>query len=208
MTASSSRALVVVIACFVAATVGIGGGCAALDNGTMKVLKPSAVSSKLKDLDDEDNPFAKKGATRVDFMVVEIKSYDAFFKDSAEVRGTVVLADVILKETDAYIAKVKKNGGKNALSDKQLKEFDTKRNRLGVITDLLTGVPDRSGKLLDQSGALSKNAAKTFVGPNAVKLPGVYKGLENATDDLKKAGQTAPGLLQHAQKTTASLVGL
>ncbi len=199
--------VVVAVAVVVAFIAGGSVGCA-LDNGTVKVLKPSAVSSKLKDLDDKDNPFAKKGATHVDFLVVDIKSYDAFFQESAKIRGTVVLADVILKETDAYIAKVKKSGGKDALSDKQLKEFDAKTSRLGVITELLGDVPDRSGKLLKTGQSLSSSATKTFVGPNATKLPGVYKGLEQSTDDLKTAGQKAPALLQHAQKTTASLVGL
>lgn len=198
----------VVVACACAASLALSlAGCFALDNGTVKVLKPSAVSSKLKDLDDDDNPFAKK-ATRVDYLVVDIKSYDSFFKDSAELKGTVVLADVILKETDVYIAKVKRAGGKDALSDKQLKEFDQKKNRLGVISDLLGDVPDRAGKLAKTGSSLTTAAPKTFVGPNAAKLPGVYKGLEQSTDDIKSAGQQAPKLLTHAQKTTASLVGL
>lgn len=183
--------------------------CATLDDSKFIALKPSAVSKQFKDLDDgKKNPFAQKGATHVDHLVTGIKSYDAFFSDTAEIKGTVVLADVILKETDAYIAKVKKAGGKGALGEKGIKEFEAKQARLEAITDLLTKVPDRSGDLVKTGQKLSGGAAKTFIGPNAFKLGSVVKGLDRSIDDLKDAGKKAPGLGTHAAKTTASLVGL
>jgi hypothetical protein len=192
----------------VAVAVVAGAGCATLDDSRLVVLKPSAVSKDFRDLDGKGNPFAKKGATHVDHLVTELKAYDAFFQDSAEIKGTVVLADVVLKETDAYIARVKKDGGRKSLGDKGQKEFDKKKDRLETITALLRKVPDRSGDLVKTRQKLSGGAAKTFIGPNAFKLPSVVKGIEASIDDLEAAGKKAPGLAAHAAKTSASLVGL
>ena len=55
-----------------------------------------------------DNPFAQ-AKTKVDVLKVGIKNYDDFFQESAEVNGTVVLSDVVLKDTDAFIATTKKS---------------------------------------------------------------------------------------------------
>lgn len=195
--------LVVSVACVAAAS------CASLDTSKSVVLKPSQVAKQFKDLDDaKDNPFGKKGATHVDHLVTDLKSYDAFFQDAAEIKGTVVLADVILKETDAYVAKVKKDGGRKALGDKGQKEFDTKKDRLQAITDLLTKVPGKSADLAETGQKLSGGAAKTFIGPNALKLPGVVKGIDESITDLKDAGKKAPGLAEHAAKSMEKLVGL
>lgn len=186
-----------------------GAGCASLDDSKFVALKPSAVSKEFKDLDDpKKNPFAAKGATHVDHLVTELKAYDAFFSDVAELKGTVVLADVVLKETDTYIAKVKKEGGRKALSDAGQKEFDKKTARLEAITTLLTKVPDRAGDLGKEGQKLSSGAAKTFIGPNAFKLPAVVKGIDRAIDDVKDAAKKAPGLGTHAAKSSAALVGL
>lgn len=187
----------------------VGAGCASLDDSKSVVLKPSQVSKEFKDLDDKnDNPFAKKGATHVDHLVTELKAYDKFFQNAAEIKGTVVLADVILKETDTYIAKVKKDGGRKALGDKGQKEFDKKKDRLTTITELLTKVPEASGDLAGEGKKLSGGAAKTFIGPNAFKLPSVVKGIDESIEDLKAAGKKAPGLAEHAAKSMTSLVGL
>ena len=54
----------------------------------------------------------------------------------------------------------------------------------------------------------TKGADKTFLGPNAMKLPGVIKGLGESTDSLKAATTKAPTLLTHAQKTGEALTTL
>jgi hypothetical protein len=195
-----------VLASFVVLVASVFAGCGTLQSGTAAPLLPSTLSAQFKYL-DKANPFAKP-ATKVDVTKVGIGNYDAFFKQSAQVKGTVILADIVLKETDAFIAKVKKEGGKNALSPEQLQEFEAKRTRLGVVTGLLADVPEKSGALAKQAQALTGGAAKTFVGPNAVKLPGVMKGLDQASNDMKTAAARAPKLAEHAASTTASLVGL
>ncbi len=154
------------------------------------------------------HPFGKKGATHVDHLVTQLKSYDAFFQETAEIKGTVVLGDVILKETDAYIAKVKKEGGRKSLGDKGQKEFDRKKARLETVTDLLTKVPGKSSDLIGSGQKLSSGAAKTFIGPNALKLADVVKGIDESITDLKDAGKRAPGLAEHAAKSMEKLVGL
>lgn len=185
------------------------GGCAALETSRSVVLKPSQIAKDFKDLDDtKDNPFGKKGATHVDHLVTQLKSYDAFFQETAEIKGTVVLGDVILKETDAYIAKVKKEGGRKSLGDKGQKEFDRKKARLETVTDLLTKVPGKSSDLIGSGQKLSSGAAKTFIGPNALKLADVVKGIDESITDLKDAGKRAPGLAEHAAKSMEKLVGL
>lgn len=187
--------------------VALASSCKTLDDSKNVILKPSALSKDFKDLDDKDNPFAQK-ATRVDYVVSGVKTYDAFFKDAAEVKGVVVLADVVLKETDAYVAKVKKAGGKGSLSSKGIAEYERHQARLAEITGLLGKVPDRSAALLDDGEKLTAGAAKTFVGPNAFKLVGVTRGLDEARKDIQDAAKRAPGLVTHAGKSTAALVGL
>ena len=176
-------------------------GCA---GGKDATLKPSMVSKDFKDLDDE-NPFAKK-ATNVHFIKVGIKKYDAFFQDAAEVKGTVIIADVVLKETDAFIASIKKDVKKGkVLTPSQAKRLKKEQDRLGALTRLLSDVPDRSTKLIDTSEGLAGGAAKTFIGPEAVKLQAVMKGLAQSADALKEAAARSPKVLQHAAKTTTEL---
>lgn len=182
----------------------VTSGCAA---GKDAVLKPSMVSKDFKDLDDE-NPFARK-ATSVEFLKVGIKKYDAFFQDAAEVKGTVIIADVVLKETDGFIASIKKDVKKGkVLTGPQQKRLKKEQGRLESLTKLLTDVPDRSGKLLDTSEGLAGGASKTFLGPDAIKLPAVVKGIQQSADALKSAATKTPGLLKHAAKTTTELADL
>lgn len=179
-------------------------GCVA---GKESILKPSMVSKEFKDLDD-NNPFERK-ATRVPFLKVGIKKYDAFFQDAAEVKGTVIIADVVLKETDSFIASIKKDVKKGkVLTPPQVKRVNRERDRLASLTKLLGDVPDRSGKLLDTSEGLAGSAAKTFIGPEAAKLPGVIKGIQQSADALKEAAAKSPGVLKHAAKTSAALADL
>jgi hypothetical protein len=179
----------------------LGGGCA---GGKEAILKPSMVSKDFKDLDDE-NPFEKK-ATSVHFLKVGIKKYDAFFQDAAEVKGTVVIADVVLKETDVFIASIKKDLSKGkVLTPVQQKRMKREQERLESLTKLLGDIPDRSTKLLDSSEALADTAPKTFLGPDAVKLPGVVKGIQQSAEALKQAASKSPALFKHATKTTTEL---
>jgi hypothetical protein len=154
-----------------------------------------------------DNPFAKP-ATRVDYMVVGIPGYDTFFKDAATLNGTVVLSNVVLNQTDVFIAQTKKAGAGNALSPIQLKRINEQQKRTDSLIALLTDLPARSQKLLSTGDALQKSAGKTIIGPNAVKLPGVTKGLSDAMGDIKNAAAKSPSVLDHARKTSASLAGL
>lgn len=184
-------------------------GCGTLSQGQEHVLKPSQVSASFKELDDaKDNPFAK-GPTKVEVMKVGIPNYDSFFQETAEVKGTVVLADVVLKETDGYISNLKKEiGAKKILTPIQAKELKQEQGRIGALVKLLGDVPDRSSKLLSASEGLTNNAAKTFIGPNAMKLPGVVKGISQSAGELKDAAAKAPNILKHAEKTTESLGSL
>jgi hypothetical protein len=189
----------------VVVAVALASGCS---SGRAVALKPSQIDRTFKDLDDaKHNPFVQ-GKTRVDHIVTGVRSYDGFFQDAAEVKGIVVLADVILKETDGYIAKVKRAGGRGALGDAGVREFEQRQARLETISGLLAAVPDRSGALLSTGKKLATGAPKTFIGPNAAALPGVVRGLEEATEDLRDAGGRAPRLIEHATRTSASLVGL
>lgn len=189
---------------FVLASLLAGSGCATLQDGRESVLKPSMISKDFRDLDKE-NPFANK-ATRVGMTVVGIPSYDKFFRESAEVNGTTVLADVVIKETDVVIAKVKRDvGAGKVLTPVQVKQVDRAKARLAAITALLEGVPDRSTKLAEGGEGLTKTAPKTFAGPNAVKLPGVMKGLEQSTAQLKSSATRVPALLKRAASTTEKL---
>jgi len=193
------RKMMLVVLCVWAT--GVIGACAAGKDAT---LRPSMVSKDFKDLDDE-NPFARK-ATSVQFLKVGIKKYDAFFQDAAEVKGTVVLADVVLKETDVFIASIKKDLKKGkVLTGPQQKRLKREQDRLESLSKLLTDVPDRSGKLLDSSEGLASSASKTFIGPDAVKLVAVVKGIQQSADALKSAATKSPALLKHAAKTTTEL---
>lgn len=185
----------------------LGSGCATLQNGREGVLKPSMISPDFKDLDAK-NPFAQK-ATHVGMTIVGIANYDSFFRESAEVNGTTVLADVVIKETDGVIAKIKREvaGGK-VLTRAQVNEVNRAKARLASITALLESVPDRSSKLAQGGEGLTKTATKTFAGPNAVKLPGVMKGLEQSTAQLKSSATRVPGLLQRAAATGGKLAQL
>ena len=69
-------------------------------------------------------------------------------------------------------------------------------------------MPGKSGDLVEQGQKLSSGAAKTFIGPNALKLPDVVKGIDEAVTDLKDAGKKAPGLATHAASSMEKLVGL
>lgn len=184
-------------------------GCASLQNGAESALKPSSVSPQFKDLDaPKVNPFAQP-KTKVEVMKVGIKNYDDFFQESAEVNGTVVLADVVLKDTDAFITTTKKNIKTNKeLTPAEQAALKKEQAKLTALIKLLEDLPSRSSKLLDASEGLSKGADKTFLGPNALKLPGVIKGLGESSDALKAAATKAPTLLTHAQKTGESLTSL
>ncbi len=189
---------------FVLLGAALAGGCA---TGKESTLKPSMVSREFRDLDD-DNPFDRKGS-RVSFLKVGIKKYDAFFQDAAEVKGTVIIADVVLKESDSFIASIKKDVRKGkVLTPAQAKRLDRERDRLASLTKLLGDVPGRSGKLLESSENLAGSAAKTFIGPDAVKLSAVVEGLRESAAALKDATAKSPGVLQHAGKTSAALAGL
>ncbi len=183
--------------------------CGTLQNGAESILKPSMVSPQFKDLDaPKRNPFAQ-ARSRVQVLKVGIRNYDTFFQDSSEVKGTVVLADVVLNESDTFIANTKKSvKQKRELSPAQQAAVKKEQQRVAALQQLLTGLPARSGKLIGDGNGLSKNAARTFVGPNALKLPGVVKGLEQSLADLRSATQKAPGLLSHAERTSAALTTL
>ena len=182
-------------------------GCGTLQNGKESVLKPSMISKDFKDL-DEDNPFAQK-STRVGMVVVCIANYDKFFRDSAEVNGTTVLADVVIKETDVVVAKVKKDvGAGKVLSKAQVGMVNRAKARLASITALLQSIPDRSTKLAQGGEGLTKSAPKTFAGPNAMKLPGIIKGLEQSTAQLKSSATRVPALLKRAASSSGKLAGL
>jgi hypothetical protein len=184
------------------------GSTVACSSGRAVALKPSQVDKTFKDLDDaKKNPFTQT-KTRVDHIVTGVKPYDAFFRDAATVKGIVVLADVILKETDSYIERVKRAGGRGALGDEGVREFELRQTRLERVTALLGDVPGRSGDLLGTGKKLAANAPKTFIGPNATVLPAVVRGLEDASTDLRDAGARAPRLIDHAGRTSRSLVGL
>lgn len=189
-------------ACFV-----LPSGCAALKSGREVLLLPSMVSPQFKDL-DEENPFAK-GKTRVDAIKVGIASYDQFFVEAAKIKGTVIIADLVLRETDAFIANSKKRiaaGG--ALSPAQRKATQLQAARVTALTKLLGNLPERADKLVDTGTSLGKTAPKTFIGPNAIKLPGVVKGLGEAAKDLTDSAKRAPALLSHVEKTATSLTSL
>ena len=51
-------------------------------------------------------------------------------------------------------------------------------------------------------------AVTTFVGPNAIKLPGVMKGLEQSTGQLKSSAMRVPGLLKKVAATSEKLADL
>ena len=187
----------------------LGTGCATprFSEGKAAVLRPSMVSASFKDL-DKDNPF-EKPKTRVELTKVGIANYDKFFQESAEVKGTIILADVVLDETDAFVAKIKKEVGRGKeLTPDQAKALDRENKRMDAITKLLAGLPEKSGQLTDQSEALTKSASKTFAGPNALKLPGVLKGLNQSAASLKSAAEKSPGLLERAGKSAAKLADL
>lgn len=189
----------------VCGSVSFGSACATLDDGKAGVLKPSQVSASFKDLDKE-NPFAKPGKNRVDLLKVGIASYDQFFAESASVKGTMVLAEVVLAESDAFVAKIKKEVSRGkALTPDQARALDREKKRVDAITKLLTGLPDKSGKLTERSEALAKQAPKTFAGPHALKLPGVLKGLEQSGASLKDAVERSPKLLERAGKSAEKL---
>jgi len=182
--------------------------CQTLDDGRVSTLKPSALDQDFKDLDDaKKNPFGKRG-TKVDFVVTGVRNYDAFFKEAAEMKGVVVLGEHVLRETDAYVARIKKSGGRSALGQKGQQEFLRQQTRLTTITRLLTEVPERSSALTKTGQKLATDAPQTFAGPQAFKLPGVVKGLQVAKDDLTSAATRAPGLGKKLVDSSAALVGL
>jgi hypothetical protein len=184
-------------------------GCAAMQSGAASVLKPSMVSPTFKDLDnDKKNPFIKP-PNRIEVQKVGIVNYDKFFQESAEVKGTVILADVVLTETDQFVAKTKKElaGGK-AMTPAQQAALKKEQARVDAITKLVADVPAKSQQLLGQGEGLTKSAPATFVGPNAFKLPGVMKGLDQSMNAVKDAAARSPGVLDHAAKTTAALASL
>lgn len=184
-----------------------GTGCAALQAGREILLKPSMIDRDFTDL-DEENPFANK-ATRVGMTVVGIKGYDQFFRESAEVNGTMVLADIVIKETDVVIAKINRDvtAGK-VLTRAQVNEVNRAKARLATITRLLESVPTRATRLVQSGEQLTDSAGKTFAGVNAVKLPGVLKGLNQSTAQLKNSTTRVPSLLKRATATSARLAGL
>jgi hypothetical protein len=171
------------------------------------VLKPSQVSAEFRDL-DKKNPFAR-GANRVAVKKVGLPSYDRFFINAAVLKGTVVLTDVVLKETDVLVTTMKrqKSAG-DAFSPVQLKRIEQAQQRLTSLTTMVAKVPEKGSKLLDDGEALQNGAVKTFSGDNAIKLPGVVEGLSQSAADLKDAGARVPGVLSHAKKTSASLGAL
>jgi hypothetical protein len=205
--APTMRILPLTLASFVAFTVGTGCATPRLSEGRAAVLKPSMVSASFKDLDAK-NPF-EQAKTRVDLTKVGIANYDKFFQESAEVKGTIILADVVLDESDAFVAKIKKEVARGkALTPDQAKALDRENKRVDAITKLLTGLPEKSGQLTEQSEALTKAAPKTFAGPNALKLPGVLKGLDQSASSLKSAAEKSPALLERAGKSAAKLAEL
>ena len=168
------------------------------------LLKPSQVSAEFRDL-DRKNPFAR-GANRVAVKKVGLPSYDRFFLNAAVLKGTVVLTDVVLKETDILVTTMKrqKSAG-DAFSPAQLKRIEQAQQRL---TSMVAKVPDKGTKLLADGEALQNGAVKTFSGDNAVKLPGVVEGLSQSAAELKDAGARVPGVLSHAKKTSGALTAL
>jgi hypothetical protein len=194
-----------VLACALAPVL---AGCQTLDDGRSAILKPSALDGTFRDLDAANkNPFGK-ATTRVDYIISGVRPYDAFFKEAAEVKGVVVLAEVVLKETDVFVASVKKSGGRRALDEAGQREFDRHQARLTRITTLLTDVPARSAALTETGQKLAADAPQTFVGPQAFKLPGVIKGLQGASDDLKDGAARVPGLGRKLAASGAALAGL
>ena len=183
--------------------------CGTLSNGSESTLKPSMVSPDFKDLDaPKQNPFAQP-ATKVEVTKVGIAEYDKFFKQAAIVNGTVILADAVLKNTDTFIAATKKNvGGGKPLAPAELAQVKKEQQRVLALGELIKDVPDTSGKLLTTGEGLMKGAEKTFTGPNALKLPGVIKGLGESMNDLKSSATKAPALATHVEKTSKGLADL
>ena len=196
--------------CMLLTALMLSASCSTLSSMTKTqevLLKPSQVSAEFRDL-DRKNPFAS-GANRIAIKKVGLPSYDRFFINAAVLKGTVVLTDVVLKETDTLVTTMKrqKSAG-DAFSPAQLKRIEQAQQRLTSLTAMVAKVPDKGSKLLDDGGALQNGAVKTFSGDNAIKLPGVVEGLSQAAAELKDAGARVPGVLSHAKKTSGALTAL
>jgi hypothetical protein len=182
----------------------LGTGCGGIKEA---VLKPSAVSKEFRELDSA-NPFAR-GKTRVAVTQSGLKKYDAFFSDAAEVKGTVILADVVLQRTQKYIANMKKQLGRGKiLSSTNAAVVKRESARMAALVGMLLGVPARAAKLVDDGQVLVKEAPATFLGPDIVKLPAVVKGITHATGDLRDAAVSAPGLVSRVKAMGSTLTDL
>lgn len=74
-------------------------------------------------------------------------------------------------------------------------EIASLRTQIEVLVPILTDLPNRAQALVATGQSLVSNAPNDFLGPNALKLPRILRGLEGALSDLgNAAGSSATAL--------------
>jgi hypothetical protein len=187
-------------------------------------LRPSQVNDSLHDLDaDAQNPF-NRDPNRVQYVQVGAAEYDGFFKDAAEITGTVVLSNALVSETNGLLAGPKaeasatspKVGSSSAglssavqlqtpLTADQKAQLNLRAERLQVLSQILANLPARSADLV-ASGQKLKSSAKDRFG--VFTLTQVKDRLDDALDQLQRAENQAPGLAAQAQQSHVTLMAM
>jgi hypothetical protein len=184
-------------------------------------IEPKDVSPALASLYDK-NPFANDD-TRVDTVVTGLADYDAFFKEAAVIRGSVVLVDVWVKDVGATLADIAKapvptNAAELEKLAKSLKAKKTKasgdvvgklKNHVAQLTAIVAALAQAPLKAKDLVPKGQKLA--TSVAQDALKAPAAMAGVPGAVeesgkaiaDSAKKAADVLPALKNLAAPLTS-----
>ena len=170
-------------------------------------------------------------ANKVEYPMSGKRSYDEFFKDSAMSRASLVVSTggvdsltINLKNiARTRFAMTELSNDSKDIPDEAVAKMALKKDQLSAenklfiidaikdvatIVEFMNAAISKSQGLLGTGATLTGNVSKDFVGPDAVKLPAVTRGLQGSMDNLKGLASEAPVFLKRAARLTAALNAL
>ena len=184
-------------------------------------IKPSDVNPTLSviDADKTVNPFLSasanggKPAPAVQYVISGKKNYDTFFKDTATLSASVVMAKGLLTITRTELTRIASARGiAEASSAKNVtqvaKAVATKKGNLKPedlaliknlyvattgLVDVVKATPGRATGLVSQGQGLGASAPKDFA-KDPLKAPAVLEGVTKSVTSVQTAAGEAPAL--------------
>lgn len=222
------------ITAIVAGVVLAGSGCAMFkramgsSSGTITLSAMPSNISALAVFKVGGDPLAKN---KVEYPVSGKGNYDRFFRDAAMSRASLVVSTGGVDSLTMNLKNIARTRfAMNELSndskdipEEAIAKMAMKKDQLSAdqklfileaikdvatIVEFMNATVSKSNALIGEGTTLTGRVSKDFVGPDAVKLPAVTRGLQGAMENVKGLAAEAPVFLKRAARLTAALNAL